>query len=469
MERYLTMINTKTKINYSTTHNYKYKRFHNQYFQQFQDKFYRIIALHGGRASGKSYAAAQYIILQSLKNPGFRAVMCRKGREDVKGSCYQQIEQTLDDMNVPITSYQARPGINVFRFANGSVIEPRGYQDVLKTKSKTNSDLVWFEEADQFTEDDFRETMVSLRKEKAQIILTSNPFPINSPGKQWLYKLIFSKQKEGDPNKLVIKSTFKDAADRLTTDTVKEILSYKDGDPERWAMWGLGNYILAQGVVFREKIHWFTYFDHEVQDKLELLCYGLDFGAMSPHAIVALYAHKDYLDRYRMPTTFYIKEMVYVKGSDVPDISTLAEIMSKKKVYIDKPIYCDYASPDKIAILKSSGYTNARQCEAKRFKDITIHGKVTLKSDDWINGTNDLMKAHKLYIERSSYHLINELRSYSYTKQKRNSPELMSQTEYVDRPEDANNHAIDAMRYAIHSYLKRTGLTAKTLAGLNTL
>ena len=52
----------------------------------------------------------------------------------------------------------------------------------------------------------------------------------------------------------------------------------------------------------------------------------------------------------------------------------------------------------------------------------------------------DILKRHNMYVTERSINLIKELRNYTWSKDKDNK--------MINKPIDAFNHAIDAIRYA---------------------
>ena len=97
----------------------------------------------------------------------------------------------------------------------------------------------------------------------------------------------------------------------------------------------------------------------------------------------------------------------------------------------------DSARPDSIAFLRAVGF-NAVPCD--KGKDSIAYGIA-------------LMKSYRIYICRSSQEIQGEFENYCYKKNPDGS--------FSDDPEDANNHAIDAIRYWVMKNLRPRNIIAR--------
>ena len=93
-------------------------------------------------------------------------------------------------------------------------------------------------------------------------------------------------------------------------------------------------------------------------------------------------------------------------------------------------VYADSAEPKSIAELNSYGHN---VLPVSKGRDSIVYG---------IN----LINQNKVYVTSRSKNLINELRNYIWMTDKQGNK--------LNKPIDAYNHAIDAMRYAITSQLE---------------
>ena len=64
-----------------------------------------------------------------------------------------------------------------------------------------------------------------------------------------------------------------------------------------------------------------------------------------------------------------------------------------------------------------------------------------------INLGIDMLRRYKLYVLETSTNVIKEMRNYKYVEDKNGS--------LTNKPEDKNNHSLDALRYGIVMSLSR--------------
>jgi phage terminase large subunit len=143
----------------------------------------------------------------------------------------------------------------------------------------------------------------------------------------------------------------------------------------------------------------------------------MDFGySNDPTSLVAMYKYND---------AYVFDELIYKKGLLNNDISNLLKANNVNDI-----VYADSAEPKSIAELNTYGHNIL---PVSKGKDSIIYG---------IN----LMNQNKIYVTSRSKNLINELRNYIWLTDKTGVK--------MNKPIDAYNHAIDAMRYAIMSQLE---------------
>ncbi len=155
----------------------------------------RVLLLTGAAGGGKSRCAAEKIHAYLKKYPGATGLMLRKAREWAGKSIVPFMLRTVigQDPDVHINKSES-----CFVYANGSVLYWGGMRDddqreALRSIGAEGAlDIVWVEEANAFTEDDFNELLARLRGHTApwrQIILTTNP---DAPT-HWIYTRLIQK------------------------------------------------------------------------------------------------------------------------------------------------------------------------------------------------------------------------------------------------------------------------------------
>lgn len=143
---------------------------------------------------------------------------------------------------------------------------------------------------------------------------------------------------------------------------------------------------------------------------------GADYGFTNPSAVLSIY--RDSAD------CFYLMDESYVRGRTDPETNDVIAALKANKVYPDP------AAAGAVADLKKRG-VNVRE---------VVKGKDSIKNG--IDRVRELFKANKLKIASRCINTIQEFETYSYPDKK------PDKNEYED-PIKENDHAMDALRYAI--------------------
>ena len=182
-----------------------------------------------------------------------------------------------------------------------------------------------------------------------------------------------------------------------------------------WRVYGLGLVGSLEGVIFS---NWSQI--GKVPEDAQLLGYGLDFGFTNdPTALIAC---------YRWNNQVILDELIYRTGLLNSDI-----IREMNSLGIDQRalIYADSAEPKTIEEIRRSGFN--------------IHP--TVKGADSINFGISILQEQKVLVTSESVNLIKELRNYIWDKDKNGAK--------LNKPIDAWNHGIDAIRYFAMMALKK--------------
>lgn len=140
-----------------------------------------VILFTGSAGGGKSRLAAEKINGFCLKYPHAMAVMLRKTRESMTNSTVLFMEREIIARQLGIRHY---PSKNRFEYSNGSILAYGGMKNeeqreqIRSIGQKGGVDILWLEEANKFTEDDFNEVRARMRGNAApwlQVILSTNP------------------------------------------------------------------------------------------------------------------------------------------------------------------------------------------------------------------------------------------------------------------------------------------------------
>lgn len=147
--------------------------------------------------------------------------------------------------------------------------------------------------------------------------------------------------------------------------------------------------------------------------------YGGDFGySVNPSVLVKIYRKAD---------EFWVEEKVYQPGLTNQQLGALVLGAGVKRF---DPIYFDSSEPKSIEELCQCG----------------LNVLPSAKGPDSVRAGIDFLKARKIYIVKGSRHISDEMRSYCWKTDKNG----------LDLPEPVKDkdHAMDAIRYAIHTHMK---------------
>lgn len=137
--------------------------------------------LTGSAGGGKSRLAAEKVHAYCKKYPGAMGLMMRKNRQSMTNSTVLFFARTVvgDDPTVRHVSSKHR-----FEYTNGSILAYGGMADdeqreqIRSIGQDGGVDVVWMEEANRFSENDFNEVLGRVRGKAAswrQVILSTNP------------------------------------------------------------------------------------------------------------------------------------------------------------------------------------------------------------------------------------------------------------------------------------------------------
>lgn len=270
--------------------------------------------------------------------------------------------------------------------------------DQPQKKRGARRDYLFCNEANELSWEDFFQLLV---RTTGKIWLDYNP----SDTFHWIYDKLLTRD-----DVTYIQSTYKDNP-FLDPSIVDEIERLQFTDEDYWRIYGLGERGMSRATIFQ-----FGY----SEPRGTLLSYGLDFGFTNdPTALVAVYQDGDNL---------IVDEIVYQTGLTNRDIS-----LKLKDAGIDSraEIFADSAEPKSIEELHRFGWNT----------------KPTSKGNDSVIVGIDVLKRHKLFITQRSKNLERELRNYKWTEDKNGN--------LLNKPVDAFNHAIDAMRYATYNKMSK--------------
>lgn len=369
----------------------------------------RYLVLYGGAGSGKSVFAAQKILVRLLTEKPHRFLVVRKVAKTLRYSVFSLFQDMISQWNLtPI--FKVNKSDMTITCINGNQIIFAGLDDVEKLKSIAGITGIWIEEASELEQKDFQQLDLRLRgptQHYKQIILTFNPIS----ALHWLKKVFFDFKKD---NATVVKSTYLDNK-FIDPEYVKVLEDLKNQDVTYYKIYALGEWGVLGNLVYT------NYVIEDIptdESRYSSIYYGLDFGYNDPAALLKI-GWKD--------NEIYILDEIYERHLTNTQLIELC----KNKVSKRYMITADSAEPDRIEEFRKAGF---------RIQACT-------KGKDSVNFGIDWVKRHKIHIHPSCINTIKEIQTYKYREDKEGN--------VLDEPVDMNNHAMDAMRYALQPLMSR--------------
>ena len=356
----------------------------------------RICVLQGGTRSGKTYSILLGLIEFAYKNKGkgLYITIARKTFPALRGTAMRDFFEILKKENLYDERLHNKSSSLYHLYGNNvefiSVDQPQRVRG-------RKRDVLFLNECNEFGFEEY--TQLALRT-TYKIIIDFNP----SEQYHWLYTQIIDADRDDVDFHI---STYKDNP-FLEQSTIAEIERLKEVDENLYRVFGEGQRGVASETIFPV----FNIVD-DIPENAKEIALGLDFGfSADPTSLVKVYKHD--LD-------LYIDELIYEKGLTNQDIAHKI-----KQLGIDRSIeiYADSAEPKSIEEIYRMGGINIKPAK---------------KGADSIRIGIDVLKRHKLNITKRSVNAIKEFRNYKWIKNKN--------SEITNKPIDAFNHAVDAVRY----------------------
>ena len=396
---------------------------------------YRV--LKGSRASKKSKTTALWFIYNLMKYPESNLLVIRKTFRTLKDSCYTELKWAANRLGVShLWSFTLSPLEATYK-PTGQKIYFRGLDDPLKITSIAVETgflcWAWLEECYEVTkEEDFDFIDESIRGDTGdlfkQITLTFNPWNERHWLKHRFFDDVVGHDEDGNPiykartehiskdgQILAITTNYKinewlDDADRAMFEQMRQ------NNPRRYKVAGLGDWGVVEGLVYE---NW-----QEMSFTLDTLpkdaqrAFGLDFGYTNdPTALFCGFISEK-------ERKIYVWDEIYEKGLSNKQIADKIKVMG----YGREQITGDSEDPRTINELQQLGLFISG---AKKGRDSVSHGI------QWIQN-------YKIIVHPRCVNFLTEIGMYIYKRDKFDN--------LTNNPEDANNHLMDAMRYALEKW-----------------
>lgn len=382
--------------------------------------------LSGGRGSLKSSCVSLLVPLILLQNPNTHALVLRKVRNTIRGSVYAQYQWAIGVLGMSqYWDAKVQPMELIYK-QTGQKIMFRGADDPMKIKSiKVPFGYIavtHFEEKDQFAgRAEIRNILQSSMRGGSKFW---NFESYNPPISRDNWANIDSTEERED--RLCHKSTYLEAPPEwLGEQFLLEAEHLKDTDEQAYRHEYMGEAVGTGGNVF-EKLELREITDAEIAS-FDRIFQGVDWGWYpDPFAFIRLH-----YDRAR--ETIYLIDELY--ENKLPNEQAANKIKALK--YTDAYITCDSAEPKSIM----------------DFRDCGLPAKSAVKGPGSLDYGMKWVQKRKIVIDRRrTPNAYDEFVHYEYERDKNG--------DFISGYPDANNHLIDATRYALERVFWRRGTSA---------
>lgn len=361
----------------------------------------RVIANRGGTRSSKTYSIMQLLITiaKIRKTPIFISVVSET-LPHLRRGAYKDFKEIIGREEITITENKTEL---TCVFPNGSTIEFFSVDNWGKVKG-SRRDILFINECNRIDFESYRQLAVRTTE---TIFLDWNP-----DNEFWYEEHI-----AGRETTVEIHSTYLDNP-HLDKAQIDEIESYKNNE-QWWRVYGLGLTGRIEGTIYKP----FIQIDELPEARSRMRhCMGLDFGySNDPTALVDVYIDEG-------ARKIYVDEVIYQSGLLNSEI---AERMKEKNISKTVEIFADAAEPKSVDELGRKVYR--------------YNVKPAYKKD--LLSQIQFLQQFEIYVTKTSLNVIKEHRMYKWKEDKDGNS--------VNEPIDAFNHAMDALRYAVFSALRK--------------
>lgn len=383
----------------------------------------KFILYSGAFRAGKTLLLANIAIRTCVENPGCVGLLgslTYPQLRDVVFTVFKQeamlYQKALDEAGIPIKiidKFISSPGQMRAEFTNGSLVHFKACDDELKLRGYT-LDFFGLDEPIDIDETIFTQLVGRISGnvlKKPFGILTTNP----GSESHWIYQRFF---KSGNPQYATVKTTTYD--NELLPDYNNYIKSLLENFDDDWVKrfldgdWGAFAGQIYKG--FNPDKHVGNY--KKNKDIIYHIA-GVDFGTRNPSCILTIGVTKD-------KHAIIVDE--YYAGTTSAELAK--KIQSLNGHYNYRKIFVDPAALDLIT-----------QCEQLK---LPVEAGIN-KVEPGIAKVKSLLKKNLILIDKFCGNLISEMQAYHYERDKLNNNP-------TEKPVKVNDHACDALRYALFSF-----------------
>lgn len=382
----------------------------------------------GGRGSLKSSFVSIELVMLILRNPDANAVVMRKVADTLRSSVFTQVQWAISVLGLDESFHATTSPMEIVYRPTGQRIVFRGVDKPEKIKSlkvaRGYPAILWFEEVDQFA------GMREIRSVHQSIMRGGERFwcfySFNPPRSRdsWVNRELLS----GRDDRVVHTSDYRTApVEWLGEQFVAEAEALRILDEKAYRHEYLGEVIGTGGNVF-ENVVLREITDEEVGG-FDRVYNGVDWGWFPDPWVLVRVAYQAAQRRL-----FIFDEAHEWKASNEQTAAIVREHLSDSGgTVVRETITCDSAEPKSVDNYRALGLDARR---AEKGPGSVAHGM------KWLSGRAEIVIDPKRCPVAAE-----EFMSYEYERNR--------EGEYVSGYPDADNHAIDATRYALERVMMR--------------
>lgn len=386
---------------------------------------HRLAIVYGGRGSAKSTEIAKKIIIDTLTRQYSKYILMRKAHVSIRDSQFSTIVDWMQIMDLTQYFEINTSSLRLKCKLNNNLIISKGLDKSDKAKSVSEPTGIWYEEANQISYDDHTKSSDSLRTTRPgtviQEIMTFNP----ETEHHWIESTYFPPKqtyeredgnfhwvKSTDPDAVILHTTYKDNK-FLDPIFVKRLEQKRIKNPDAFRVDSLGLWgNITEGLA----IPYFEIIEPDQFPRSNDSIFGIDYGYEDPSCIIEV---------VRRERTLYINEIIYVRKKTNSDLRYMA-----KELIPNWKNLLFYSEHDKNRI-------------EEFYRDGFKIFQADKGPDSILNGI-DFLRNYDIKVTSTSHNVIREMRTYRRIKDKNGI--------LIDKYVDADNHAMDAIRYAAYTH-----------------
>ncbi|MGO1074881.1 PBSX family phage terminase large subunit [Inquilinus sp. CA228] len=364
----------------------------------------RYKAAYGGRGSGKSHAFAELLVRRCIEAAPVRAVCIREVQRSLDQSVKRLIEDKIQALGVGAA----------FRVQADRILTPGGGRIIFQgmqnhtaesIKSLEGYDIAWVEEAQALSIRSLDLLRPTLRKPGSELWFSWNPTRSDDP--------VDALFRDGTPPPGSVLVPVKYSDNPHFPEVLQAEMEWdRARDPDKHQHVWLGGYrTFSEARVFENwKVEAF-----ETPADASFL-FGADWGfARDPTVLVRCFV---------AGRTLFVDHEAYQVGCEIDRTPALFDTVPGSR---RGQIIADSARPETISYMQRNGFGSI---------------KGSTKGAGSVQDGIEFLKAHDIVVHPRCRHLIDELALYSYRTHPKTGVILAE-------VEDRENHAIDALRYAV--------------------